>query len=402
MAEARRMGPRGLPNDSSVDQKPVATAQRADEQASAHESQPRQHHYVGQFQLKKFADDEGLLSVYDRQTEKYSRLPPKVVAVETDLYAFVDKDGEKYRAVESAIMGMVDGPVRVILERLDAGERLSDDERLELALFVSFQRTRVPSTRELLTQQIEKAGRAAAEFACAEPARLAAFIRKYEEQTGQKTDVKPEELAEAILSRGKANPAYVLRLMVEFGLAHAPLVASLNWRVLIARSAGRFVLSDHPFVVVSAAGSDDGAGLMTPGAVKYLPLTPRCCLEMGDPGASFGFSRIDRAFVRRINMNTARNSRRFVMGGSREHLQSVVERAGVQRAGQEDLAHVRAVALDGNSQLIRISSRPLARRSRRQDGRAAPRAFRVRKLTNFPWRDSVRSQLFSATTPCLW
>jgi hypothetical protein len=49
-------------------------------------------------------------------------------------------------------------------------------------------------------------------------------------------------------------------------------------------------------------------------------------------------------------MNTALNSRRFVIGGSREHLHSVVERAGAQTVDEEEVSDVHVFRRDENSQ----------------------------------------------------
>jgi hypothetical protein len=87
---------------------------------------PRRHHYIPQWYQAGFADNEGLLWVYDRQTQRFRQDIPKNICCERDLYT-IDPAGRRDRRIETEFMSQVDGDGAAAVRMLARGVRLDQD-----------------------------------------------------------------------------------------------------------------------------------------------------------------------------------------------------------------------------------------------------------------------------------
>lgn len=129
-------------------------------------SDPKLHHYVPQFYLRRFADEEGNLWVWDRGADKTFRARPRAIAAESYFYHHdeLEAHGHDPLAMEKQFAEL-EGEVALIsgdiLEQVRAGERgssisISGEVRQQLSLFVVLQFLRTAESREVLARFVEE------------------------------------------------------------------------------------------------------------------------------------------------------------------------------------------------------------------------------------------------------
>lgn len=126
---------------------------------------PKLHHYVPQFHLRRFADKKGKLWAWDKQTDRIFRTSPTGIAAEKQFYRLTQykDDGHDPLTMERQLSEM-EGEVSLITDQWL--EWLSDMQPLDkvpmprmnrwiVARFLAVQMLRTLDTRELLSAMVE-------------------------------------------------------------------------------------------------------------------------------------------------------------------------------------------------------------------------------------------------------
>lgn len=128
-------------------------------------SEPKLHHYVPQFHLRRFADERGQLWVWDKQSDRIFRTSPGGIAAETQFYRLTqyEPEGHDPLTLEKQLSQM-EGEVTQItdqwLEWLRQMEPLDKVpipriNRWIVARYLAVQMLRTLDTRELLAAIVE-------------------------------------------------------------------------------------------------------------------------------------------------------------------------------------------------------------------------------------------------------
>jgi hypothetical protein len=110
-------------------------------------------------------------------------------------------------------------------------------------------------------------------------------------------------------------------------------------------------------VVVPPKGGKQ-VGFFVAGSAKYMPLSRRLCLRLGEVGRSRKRRKIDKDEVRLINQNIAANSERFIMGASRNQLENIVSRSGCTNIESIPRFKVDTLQSDNDSALQALVAQP--------------------------------------------
>jgi hypothetical protein len=351
----------------------VESASPAAVQKAKKAGDPRKHHYVPVFYQKGFANDAGLLWVYDRNKGTYKELHPLSICFKKDLYAVKPEGKAPNMQVETGILKVIDCAGSVGIRDFMVNNPSREAEQ-EVALFMAFQWTRVPTMskdiRATYAKLIEELSRIA--FANVERAR--SIIEQHERETGEVIDVTAESMVESV--RGKqfeivATETAFLTTMLEQAMSLAKILLRLDWEVLVASEETGFIVCDCPVVVVPPKGCDQ-VGFVVPESAKYFPLWRRLCLRLGEPGKRRRLRKVDKEAVRIVNLNIAANSERFVMGPSKEQLENVVSRSASQKIDLIPRLTVETVESDDSGSLQKLSSHPRRYFYPKDGGRQAP------------------------------
>ncbi len=305
---------------------------------------PKRHHYLPEFYLAGFTADgrrDSAFTVFDRDTSTFRLQTPVNTAVSGYYYAVQDElSGERSMMVEK-FLGSIEGDVEPVIRKLERQERLTDDDREQLALFCALLYTRVPqferSVQEVFNGGFQELAR-----------RMATSIddvrrqhEAWEAQTGDVSEVTPEEDFELLRSGGYrlAQPRQnVIKMMLEFGGRLAESFLNMCWAVGQAPTQMSIIVTDAPLLLIPPRDWQPGmgaVGLETPGTHKMFPLTRKLALFIGDFGHGFEYLRLTKGQVRSNNLALASRCERFVIGPDEALVRSVVRRtnlAGSARA----------------------------------------------------------------------
>jgi len=329
---------------------PTKSAERA-------KSAPRKHHYVPVFYQLNFINENGLLWVYDRVRGSYKELHPSCICSEKNLYAARPEGKPLDMQVETKILGFIDyvgsrGIRDFIINKP------SRDAEYEVALFMAFQWTRVPTmSRDIRTtyaQLINELCRVA--FANVE--RAQSVLDQHKRETGEVLDLTPESMVESVRDKHfeiVATETAFLTNMIDQAMRLAEVLRRLDWEMLIASDETGFIICDCPVVVVPPKGCND-VGFVVPGSAKYFPISRHLCLRLGEPGNKRRLRKLDKEDVRTVNFNVAANSERFIMGPSQVQLENIVNRSASQQIEATPRVIVETVESDDNGSLQKLVS----------------------------------------------
>lgn len=296
---------------------------------------PRKHHFVPRFYLAGFCPaDSEMLAIYDRVRNQFRTQRPSEVAHRRDYYAYEDDQGNKSFDIEDGL-GQVETAASAVIQKIDAGQEISEDDRETLAIYVGYQYTRTPVFQHMFdslysqrTTKISKAG--GAEDIDAVKAAL--------EQAG----VPPGMLGQAaVVDFAKAlnvEPDRVLSLgaMLRLAPRFAFVFKQMNWTVWRCQSEKTsFVTTDNPFCMVPTKPLDGGvykgAGMMSADTVNILPLSKSSCLALSVIGKPFAYRPLENDVVRRVNLSVTVRCQEFVFARDMALVQSLVNATHIDK-----------------------------------------------------------------------
>jgi hypothetical protein len=291
-------------------------------------------HYLPQRYQLGFSNQD-MVWIYDRENDSYRNGHPKNVGVKNDFYTTADQNGQPSDKVEK-MFTMLEGKVWPVIDRLDArNEQREREDRLNLALFVAFFRTRVPAFDKEQNNFTEDLFRWSSKASNPSPQ---AIVESLQKATGK--TVSLEEAKE--LFRTIRDDEYEIenprqnniKMMLSLATEIAEALVGMQWTVFWSPQDRTFITSDNPFVLLPPPEFDhslSGVGILTSGATSLIPLSKQTllCLRNGDGSVIYREARRD--FVRYVNCCVAANSDRFIIARDEALLRSLV---GKIRANQ--------------------------------------------------------------------
>ena len=291
---------------------------------------PKRHHYLPQFYLKNFTNNDGLFWVFDRKNKEYRQQHPVNTALQKDYYTFRDKNGKKHTEIEK-LFSSIEGKIKPVINKIDMGNTITSEEKVILSFFISFQKTRVPDFEKSVNELSGKMLTAIIQKSSSKDD-IVSFIKEYKKNTGKKVKMSPEDLLDFIQSNEFSidfEREWSLPMILRLGVEFSQHFVNMNWIFLWAPKNSSFITSDNPFVLVPPSNYDlkslYGVGLITPGAKKLIPLSQRTCLMITDYGHSISNKEIDSLTVKKINLNIAIRSDRFLIAKDKPLLKKIVE-----------------------------------------------------------------------------
>jgi len=207
-------------------------------------------HYVPQFLLRNFTDSEGMLHVCDKSNERVFHTGPSNVAAESGFYDFCV--GQSRGTIED-ILATQEATAAPLVHRLLEEENLSclsEEDKVNLSIFITIQILRVKSIREMMNQALE---------ALKDKIIQLGYDR---EQTEQALGIDPERM----------------KLQAINGLMGLedlfPLIHCRPWMLFRTSQDNPFLISDSPITRQNLLpGSGGNLGLAARGIEIYFPLS---------------------------------------------------------------------------------------------------------------------------------
>ncbi|MDE0463423.1 MAG: DUF4238 domain-containing protein [Caldilineaceae bacterium] len=125
-------------------------------------STPKNHHYIPQMLLKRFANQEGKLYVYDKDhpDKGVQKKDPRKTFVRRHFYSQEEEDGTRDVSVETQFLAPLESDASLVIEKIVNAARqgqtpgLSSDEKDIWVKFSYNQFVRVPEMRETYKEKI--------------------------------------------------------------------------------------------------------------------------------------------------------------------------------------------------------------------------------------------------------
>lgn len=290
---------------------------------------PKRHHFLPKMSLKRFACEK-YIWVYDRQGDSYTNPPIEDVAVIKNYYRYLGNDGEYHYDLEGLLSG-IESDASVVIDKLEAFEPMSVEEKERIATYAAFQRVRVPEHAARVHEMREKTYHEMNKRMFRSKHDVNQLLSEYEAARGEKVEVEPEDFLRIIRNEElglRKDREFEIGAMLTSVVEIIPRLMQMEWKVVFAPSEGAFLTSDNPFVLFppSTPSPYRGVGIATPGAVKLLPLSRGMYLAFFDEGYEVKACTANRTHCRFVNDHIALNANRFVYSHSRELLASVVNR----------------------------------------------------------------------------
>lgn len=296
----------------------------------------KRHHYLPEFYLQDFTRD-GWLWIFDRPRAEFRRQRPRQVAVIGRYYEVDTVRGERQPDIER-LLSQLEAETRPLIQKVDGGELLTDDEKVSMSLFAASMYSRVPHFRREYDELSAELTRRTTEIALGDPDRAAAVLDRMRRDTGMELDVDPRRLSEFV-TQGEYDivfpPEHSIQMMLEIMLDLAQLFVQMNWSFYHPPSTSSFVTTDSPFILIPPRQESRGlfgVGMITPGAIKILPLSQTTCLLMGDHGSYMGHSKLNREQTRAVNLEVVARAYELVVARDEPLIRNLVEKTRLEEA----------------------------------------------------------------------
>lgn len=285
---------------------------------------PAQQHYVSNFYLKGFAEDQRV-AVYDRTDGSVNSLPPKKAAALEHFFTFID-ESDRQRFELEALFGIVESRAGTALKSVVCRSPLSFEDREYLALFVAMHAIRTPAALAESRSVREKA----------EHARLKLMVSSERAAYRLLKESKPVDTSEAEL-RTLAVKLFEMvrgdhfRINVPDETARATslktwdtvarTIFERDWTVVNAPSGSEYITSDSPVVLAPLSDTEHlplGYGSLH--SHVLFPLSRTAALVMNGDERRIRHTEVKAEQVERFNSAIAADCYRYVIGSGADLL----------------------------------------------------------------------------------
>lgn len=297
-------------------------------------NKPKHHHYVPRFNLEFFSDS-GFVWVYDSHNNTYNKLPIERVAVINNFYTFTTDKGKKLYEIEE-YLSKVEGVSKPLIQKLDSGNDLTDEEKAGLSEYLYLQMYRTPKNIRRTLEGVEKMTK--------KMMSITASNKQYFERTIEEIESKHEDMkkidSEAV-RRDLVNQDYNLHVPKEWALKFmfdslpelVGLIFASEWQILHSPKNTMFITSDDPYTQVQTKKLPgfyrNMMGLGVKGTEITVALTPNTCLLLLPKDGNITHRKLNKDGVKNVNFRTATNCDRFIFSKNEDLLKRMVKRTEV-------------------------------------------------------------------------
>lgn len=296
---------------------------------------PKKQHYIPQFYLKGFSHDKNNLWMFDKKlvTQKsIMQLTTKSIAFENNFYTY--KSIDKTKETLESMFSQMEGVASNVIEKISGGGEINEQEKSDLAVFLSFLWLRVPKSKKRvndmtrdLSEQISR------KMIMMTPNERIREILSKEGKTISDKEIQEMREFGADEKRSKfvldIPQNYWIKNMLQMGMDLTPTLQICDWELCIADKQFAFITSDNPFMLIPSRPivPFNGLGLLTPGAKKVVPLTSKVCLVMHEPNKNpvIKYSMVNKEYFKKINRFTFNNAHRFVFSSDEGKLNKIIK-----------------------------------------------------------------------------
>lgn len=300
-------------------------------------SSPKRHHYLPQFYLRGFCRD-GAFWIFDRERNEFRIQTPINTTVQTHYCSYRREDGSLDARLE-VLFSEVEALTAPVIEKVEGGKVLSSDEKSVLSVFAGLQQFRIPDYERLhheLRQGIlgELAGNVAP-ATDEEIAKAPGVVPPDEAGPRVSAFELVKELEELEKDSSLAHNDF-LDMIIPLTSKISEVLLTMSWTIVHAPSETSFITTDCPFQTLPPPDFDptglEGYGIGTPGSLKIMPLSRKCCLFVRDQGSEFAHGSATRKQVRHLNLALVTACDNYVIAGDEQQARYLVKKIGIDKS----------------------------------------------------------------------
>jgi hypothetical protein len=309
---------------------------------------PKKQHVVPRFYLDGFCRD-GLLSVYDRQKNEFRIQTPHNTGAITHFYTFTDEDGRRRYDLDH-LMSEYEGKAAQIIRKLSAKEKLTDDERSDMVIFVAIMGFRTPDQIDSLKaangEMIKRLSHMI--FGSEKLAKIA--VKQNPKNVGLSDDEieqQAKQLCEFVQRNQftvETDHKWALGMSMSMFAKVAEIFVRRDWVVMHRDSEKRsFITSDAPLILTLMQPRQNnfyGIGYASSDAMIVFSLTQASILVMYGFDGTFTHSLMTEASMKDTNRLIAERCQRFLMGRDERLVRSLVEHVQLDKTSWQPKVRV--------------------------------------------------------------
>lgn len=282
-------------------------------------SNPKKQHYVPQTYLRNFTDQSGYIQVYDKNMDQYFKQTPANAGYSKHFYT-VDINGDNDFFIEKLLAEHVDSLLSPIIRKIEEGELITDQDKKDIAIFLTFQHLRTPAQRKNYNNMVDQFYKKVNKILFSMK-KVNGKLEYSDEEISQIENIFKNEEYKVIVPKEQS-----LAFMLDFSEEMSRMLANHNIIILEASQKSEFITSDNPYCMVKEKWSLEYSGYGVINTTKVFPLTPRYLLILKDPGKKVIKIKQDKAVVREFNFLIAKWADRFLFSRNELLLKSLVRK----------------------------------------------------------------------------
>ena len=291
------------------------------------------HHWVAQFHLRRFSIDPcGRTSQIHRletTTGRTGRVPVSQ-ACAAKHYNRLEQAGDLPPLFMEAFFSYIESRAAPVMSKIVAGERINEEERGHMAVYLHAQHTRTPRGRAQMVFAMETAQTLSTVREIPHNAARAREVLK-KRGGGEPTDAEVRTWIDEIvgqLESGKlkirASKDHEVLGQMLYADGVIPVIYDSAWITLRDTASHSFVISDDPLVMHDPQNPDQPCGWRSPSVEITLPLDPTVCLLIRPEPTRTGWEEdVGSDIVDLINLRTYANAHRCIYGPTQGVLQNL-------------------------------------------------------------------------------
>lgn len=288
----------------------------------------KRHHYIPQFFLKNFSDNNKDLWIFDRVKKEYRNQSTRKIASENKFYTYISKGREENL---ERVFSQVEGLAKPILNKITNKEKITPQEKADFSMFLATLRVRIPDFKKWTEEGAEKMYKKRNKITFSNRSYVEGLIKKSGKKLNKKEIDDLMSFATDEERYGvKFPPNYWIKIMLRMSLDVTDLFIDKDWEIYHFKKKYALITSDNPVVLVPPKNPHPfyGYGLATPGTRVVVSVAPNTCLVMGELNKNptvVGTESDNKNLTKWISRITAANSDRFVFSPFKDKLEKLVK-----------------------------------------------------------------------------
>ena len=289
------------------------------------QNKPKRQHYLPKMYLQNFTNSNNKVWVYNDENKTIKELSIKDTTLIKNFYTIETEFGKDYTLEQE--LSKIETTCAPIIKKLIDGQKIDEEEKANLSVFIATMQLRTPSSVELIKQTINPI----LEFSKKHLLNAGVFedlIKECETKYGLSREQQYDLLKNSNIELTKEGRWHFLMSSV---LYLANLYSQMKW-IFVHTQKSSFITTDNPLFIYPAkydTGPYGNIGIALPSVEKQIMFSPNLMLriyDLGDKSIYYVNSFNDKKIIRNINLLQFKHRKQFVISRDKELIEFLSKR----------------------------------------------------------------------------